>query len=139
MAAVVAMQFAYVPRDIAFQMSVRKQNGILAASHEAGVAFLNGDRYKDYARVFDDWHERDLRAMVRRDRNHPSVVIWSIGNEVIEQWFSDGWQLAQRLAGIVREEDRTRHRQAQSPGTTAISSAATTAARVVRSPRVVAP
>jgi beta-galactosidase len=65
-------------------------------------------RYFDYAHVFDDWHERDLRALVRRDRNHPSVVMWSIGNEVIEQWFSDGFELAQRLAGIVREEDRTR-------------------------------
>ena len=40
----------------------------------------------DYARFFDTWAERDLSDMVLRDRNHPSVLIWSIGNEVLEQW-----------------------------------------------------
>jgi beta-galactosidase len=40
----------------------------------------------DYARYFDEWHERDLRDLIRRDRNHPSVIMWSIGNEVLEQW-----------------------------------------------------
>jgi beta-galactosidase len=42
----------------------------------------------DYARFFDEWHERDLTDLVLRDRNHPSVLMWSIGNEVLEQWSS---------------------------------------------------
>ena len=40
----------------------------------------------DYARFFDEWHKRDLTDLVKRDRNHPSVIMWSIGNEVLEQW-----------------------------------------------------
>lgn len=40
----------------------------------------------DYARYFNDWHERDLTSMILRDRNHPSIFMWSIGNEVLEQW-----------------------------------------------------
>lgn len=40
----------------------------------------------DYARYFNDWHERDLHDFIMRDRNHPSIFMWSIGNEVLEQW-----------------------------------------------------
>lgn len=40
----------------------------------------------DYSRYFNEWHERDLRDFIIRDRNHPSVMMWSIGNEVLEQW-----------------------------------------------------
>ncbi len=61
-----------------------------------------------YAKYFDEWSERDIRDMVRRDRNHPSVIMWSIGNEVAEQGRPDGWQVAKRLVDLVHEEDRTR-------------------------------
>ena len=63
----------------------------------------------DFHLVFPEWYEQDLRAFVRRDRNSPSVIIWSTGNEVGEQYTAgEGAALATRLAGIVKEEDPTR-------------------------------
>jgi beta-galactosidase len=65
----------------------------------------------DYHLDFPQWHERDISDMVRRDRNHPSVFIWSIGNEVMEQWTngdSTAAPIARELAGIVRRLDPTR-------------------------------
>ncbi len=63
----------------------------------------------DYHLLFPAWHEQDLRALVRHDRNHPSVFLWSIGNEVGEQYTAEeGAALAKRLVDIVHEEDPTR-------------------------------
>lgn len=62
----------------------------------------------DYHTVWDEMHKKDLQDMIRRDRNHPSVMIWSIGNEIPEQWDSTGVKIAKELAGYVHELDTTR-------------------------------
>jgi beta-galactosidase len=75
---------------------------------EAFDCWRHGKKKSDYSVPFVDWHEKDLRALIRRDRNHPCVILWSIGNEIMEQRDPLGWKLATHLAGIVRQEDRTR-------------------------------
>jgi beta-galactosidase len=63
----------------------------------------------DFHLIFPDWGEADMRALVRRDRNSPSVIMWSIGNEVGEQYTGEeGAAVAIRLRDMVREEDPTR-------------------------------
>ncbi len=61
-----------------------------------------------YGRFFDSWSERDLADMIRRDRNHPSIILWSIGNEIPEQYSPDAFEMSKRLADICRREDPTR-------------------------------
>ncbi|HEX8020733.1 sugar-binding domain-containing protein [Mucilaginibacter sp.] len=63
---------------------------------------------QDYHLYFNEWWQRDLASMVLRDRNHPSVMIWSIGNEIYEAPDSSGYANAKRLADEVRTLDPTR-------------------------------
>jgi beta-galactosidase len=63
---------------------------------------------QDYSLDFPQWHARDLEDQVRRDRNHPSVFLWSIGNEIREQFDSTGITIARELTEIVKKLDTTR-------------------------------
>jgi beta-galactosidase len=88
--------------DLADQMG-------LMVMDETFDCWLKGKTPNDYSRVFADWHEQDTRMLIRRDRNHPSVIMWSIGNEVNEQGQgAAGVAVAKELNDIIKEEDSTR-------------------------------
>ncbi len=61
-----------------------------------------------YALLFNEWADKDLKAMIHRDRNHPSVVLWSIGNETGEQGYPDLYHIPAHLTEICHNEDPTR-------------------------------
>ena len=61
-----------------------------------------------YARFFNEWAEKDITNLVLCHRNHPSIVMWSIGNEIPEQWSEEGRQIAERLQNVIHRLDPTR-------------------------------
>ena len=61
-----------------------------------------------YHRVFDDWWRKDLEALVRFHRNHPSIVMWSIGNEIPDQCSAEGTALSEEMVSLVHSLDPTR-------------------------------
>ena len=72
----------------------------------------------DYAQYFDEWWNQDLDAMVKRDRNHPSVIMWGIGNEIPDAFTAEGAPIATKLAAHVRSLDSSRPLIEAFPGAT---------------------
>ncbi len=83
-------QMGFIVMDEAFDMWKKRKNK------------------QDYHLEFEKWHTTDLQDQVKRDRNHPSVVIWSIGNEIREQFDSTGITIAKDLVNIIKQLDTTR-------------------------------
>ncbi len=89
------------------QLELCDKLGILVQV-EAFDEWAIGKVENGYNKYWDEWHETDLRDMIKRDRNHPSVVMWSIGNEIREQRNKNGGKVAQHLVDICHDEDPTR-------------------------------
>lgn len=75
---------------------------------ELSDTWRKGKRKNDYSRLFEDWSEADMRSLVRHYRNHPSVIMWSIGNEVPDQSSDAGIESAHKLTAYSHDEDPSR-------------------------------
>ena len=102
-------------------------NAIRTAHNPPSIAFLNAcdklgmlvmdeafDGWKahktpyDYSMYFEEWSKRDMETLVLRDRNHPSVIMWSIGNEIIERKSPEALEIAKKLISYIKKYDTSR-------------------------------
>lgn len=81
--------------------------GILVIN-EAFDMWKKGKKQQDYHLYFDQWWQKDIESMILRDRNHPSIIMWSTGNEIPERGEPEGVKTSQMLAEFVRDLDPTR-------------------------------
>ena len=61
-----------------------------------------------YAKFFKEWSDKDITNLVKHHRNHPSIIMWSIGNEIPEQWSKEGMEIAKHLQDICHQYDPSR-------------------------------
>jgi beta-galactosidase len=101
-----AVRTSHNPPSIAF-LDACDRIGLLVID-EAFDGWRQAKNPYDYTRYFDDWWRRDLTSMVLRDRNHPSIVVWSVGNEILERKSPDAVNTARGLVSLVHQYDTTR-------------------------------
>jgi len=111
-----AVRTAHNPPSSAF-LDACDRLGLLVVDEPFDVWTVSKRKY-DYARFFYDWWQRDVDAMVYRDRNHPSIILWGIGNEIPEVYAPEGASIAKELAARVRLLDPTRPLTQAYPGAT---------------------
>ena len=111
-----AVRTAHNPPSTAF-LDACDRLGLLVLDEPFDVWTVSKRKY-DYARFFHDWWQQDIDAMVKRDRNHPAIIAWGIGNEIPEVWTADGAPIAKQLAERVRLLDSTRPLTQAFPGAT---------------------
>lgn len=101
-----AIRFAHNPPSPAFLDACDKL-GMLVIVEAFDMWNVAKNPY-DYHLFFKDWWKKDLKSMITRDQNHPSVIMWSIGNEIPERGDSLGVKTAKELAAYVKTLDTTR-------------------------------